>query len=85
MSHDFSLGSLHAGLAQSISCIALAWHIARGNTPIRVTLCVYDIASHYVAVLAVSVGRLVNMRAFVQVPQQGQAQHCDLLANLGYL
>ena len=37
MSHDFSQGRLHAGLAQRTSCVALAWHIARGNTPIRVT------------------------------------------------
>ena len=36
MSHDFSQGRFHAGLAQRSSSVALAWHTARGNTPNRV-------------------------------------------------
>ena len=34
MSPDFSQGKLHAGLAQSTSSVALAWHTAMSNTPI---------------------------------------------------
>ena len=34
MSPDFSQGRLHAGLAQSTSSVALAWHTAMSNTPI---------------------------------------------------
>ena len=81
MSPDFSQGRLHAGLAQSTSSVALAWHTAMSNTPIMGNFWEgdnrVDTASHGVQQLA-----LIHNFRYTYVSHT--AAHCCAAVALGW-